>query len=62
MFTNAGIALFIAIMILTVGINSFVAVHLPIVLLASTIGVWLFYIQHQFERSALGAPDRLECS
>ena len=51
MFTNAGIALFIAIMILAVGIESFVAVHLPIVLLASTIGVWLFYIQHQFEEA-----------
>ncbi|MGI9411803.1 MAG: fatty acid desaturase [Hyphomicrobiaceae bacterium] len=49
MITNAGIALFIVIMILAVGIKPFVAVHLPIVLLASSIGVWLFYIQHQFE-------------
>ena len=38
-------------MILAVGIKPFVAVHLPIVLLASTIGVWLFYIQHQFEEA-----------
>jgi omega-6 fatty acid desaturase (delta-12 desaturase) len=27
----------------------FLAVHLPIVLLAASIGVWLFYVQHQFE-------------
>ena len=24
-------------------------VHLPIMLLAASIGVWLFYVQHQFE-------------
>ena len=24
-------------------------IHLPIVLIAATIGVWLFYVQHQFE-------------
>jgi len=32
-----------------VGIVPFVLVHLPIVLLAASIGVWLFYVQHQFE-------------
>jgi len=49
MVTNVGIALFIVAMIAAVGITPFVAVHLPIVLIASTIGVWLFYIQHQFD-------------
>ena len=24
-------------------------VHLPITFLAAVIGVWLFYVQHQFE-------------
>jgi omega-6 fatty acid desaturase (delta-12 desaturase) len=24
-------------------------VHLPIMMLAATVGVWLFYVQHQFE-------------
>ena len=27
----------------------FLLVHLPITLLAASIGVWLFYVQHQFE-------------
>ena len=27
-------------------------VHLPITLFAATIGVWLFYVQHQFEQTA----------
>ena len=49
MATNLGIALFIVGMMALVGVKPFISVHLPIVLLASTIGVWLFYIQHQFE-------------
>ncbi|MGI9521555.1 MAG: fatty acid desaturase [Hyphomicrobiaceae bacterium] len=51
MATNLGIALFVIAMMYCFGVASFLAVHLPIVLLASTIGVWLFYIQHQFEET-----------
>lgn len=47
--TNAGIAVFVAAMIYLFGAYAFFAIHLPVVLVASTIGVWLFYIQHQFE-------------
>ena len=32
-----------------VGVGPFLLVHLPIMLLAASIGVWLFYVQHQFE-------------
>jgi len=49
MVTNVGIAAFVVLMIWLVGAHAFFWVHLPIVLLASSIGVWLFYIQHQFE-------------
>lgn len=52
MATNAGIALFAGFLIWLVGAKSFLMVHLPIVMLASSIGVWLFYIQHQFEDTA----------
>jgi omega-6 fatty acid desaturase (delta-12 desaturase) len=48
MGTNAGIAALAGVMIWLVGVGPFLIVHLPIVLLASSIGVWLFYIQHQF--------------
>jgi omega-6 fatty acid desaturase (delta-12 desaturase) len=34
-----------------VGIGPFLLVHLPITLLAASIGVWLFYVQHQFENT-----------
>ncbi len=49
MGTNATIALVAGIMIYFLGAGPFLFVHLPITLLASTIGVWLFYVQHQFE-------------
>jgi omega-6 fatty acid desaturase (delta-12 desaturase) len=49
MATNLAIAAVIAILIWFIGIGPFLLVHLPIMLLAGTIGVWLFYVQHQFE-------------
>ncbi len=52
MATNAGIALFVAMLIWALGVGPFLLVHLPITLLAASIGVWLFYVQHQFEETA----------
>jgi acyl-lipid omega-6 desaturase (Delta-12 desaturase) len=49
MGTNITIALVIGIMIYLVGAGSFLLVQLPIILLSSSVGVWLFYVQHQFE-------------
>jgi acyl-lipid omega-6 desaturase (Delta-12 desaturase) len=49
MATNAAIALIIVALMWLVGVQPFLLVHLPIALLASSIGVWLFYVQHQFE-------------
>ncbi|MCZ7656658.1 MAG: fatty acid desaturase [Xanthobacteraceae bacterium] len=49
MATNAGIAALFATVIWFVGPTSFVLVHLPVILLAASAGVWLFYVQHQFE-------------
>ena len=34
---------------LTIGLRTYVLVQLPIILLAATAGVWLFFVQHQFE-------------
>jgi omega-6 fatty acid desaturase (delta-12 desaturase) len=34
---------------LLIGFREFMLIWLPIVLLSGTIGVWLFYVQHQFE-------------
>jgi omega-6 fatty acid desaturase (delta-12 desaturase) len=49
MATNIAIVLLAAAAIWLVGLGPFLIVHLPITLLAAAIGVWLFYVQHQFE-------------
>jgi omega-6 fatty acid desaturase (delta-12 desaturase) len=49
MGTNLAIALAAAAMIWLIGVIPFLLVHLPIMLIGATIGVWLFYVQHQFE-------------
>ena len=55
MATNAAIALAVVAMVCLVGTGPFLLVHLPIMLLAASIGVWLFYVQHQFEGVAVDA-------
>jgi omega-6 fatty acid desaturase (delta-12 desaturase) len=52
MATNAGIAAIVALLAWLIGIGPFLAIHLPIAVLAASIGVWLFYVQHQFEETA----------
>ena len=49
MATNAGIALLAGAVVWLIGARPFLMVHLPVTLLAASIGVWLFYVQHQFE-------------
>jgi omega-6 fatty acid desaturase (delta-12 desaturase) len=55
--TNLAIALIVAILVWFIGIKAFLLVHLPITLLAATGGVWLFYVQHQFERTTWARDD-----
>ena len=49
MTTNLAIAILAATTIWLVGLGPFLLVQLPITILAGSIGVWLFYVQHQFE-------------
>ena len=49
MATNIGIAMLAVLLIWLVGVGPFLLVHLPITFLGAAIGVWLFYVQHQFE-------------
>ena len=51
MATNFAIALVAAVLIWFIGIWPFLLIHLPITLLSGSIGVWLFYVQHQFEQT-----------
>lgn len=47
--TNLGIAIPALGLIWLMGLVPFLLVQLPITLMAATAGVWLFYVQHQFE-------------
>jgi acyl-lipid omega-6 desaturase (Delta-12 desaturase) len=49
MGTNLAIAAAGAAAISAVGLVPFLLVHVPIVLMAAATGVWLFFVQHQFE-------------
>jgi omega-6 fatty acid desaturase (delta-12 desaturase) len=49
--TNLCIALLAAALIWLMGIGPFLMVQMPITLIAATTGVWLFYVQHQFEET-----------
>lgn len=51
MGTNAGIAAVAGALIWAMGLKLFLLVHLPITLIAASLGVWFFYVQHQFEHT-----------
>ena len=48
---NASIVALYAILIGLVGWQAFLIIQLPILLIAGSLGIWLFYVQHQFEDS-----------
>ncbi|HZG86415.1 fatty acid desaturase [Paenibacillus sp.] len=49
--TNASIAALYAVLCWAIGWEAFLLVQGPIFLVSGLIGVWLFYVQHQFEDS-----------
>ena len=57
MATNGAIALVVAGMMWWIGIGPFLLVHVPIAMAGGAIGVWLFYVQHQFEHT-IWSDDR----
>jgi omega-6 fatty acid desaturase (delta-12 desaturase) len=56
MATNLAIAVVAAGLIWMIGLVPFLVVHLPIVIFAAAAGVWLFYVQHQFEETHWSKP------
>jgi len=51
MGTNVAIAVVVAVAILLIGWRAFLLIQVPTTLIAATVGVWLFYVQHQFEET-----------
>ena len=47
--TDLALAAIAAALVWTIGIGDFMVVWAPAALLAGAVGIWLFYVQHQFE-------------
>ncbi len=60
MGTNLAIVALVALASIFASPLTFVAVHLITTLCAGTIGVWLFYVQHQFEETRWDGRDKWE--
>ena len=48
-FTNFVLLLMLVLMHFTIGIKAYLMIQLPVIFIGSVMGVWLFYVQHQFE-------------
>ncbi len=61
LLTNLGVAIVYGGLIWAVGWKIFVLIQIPTVVVAASIGVWMFYVQHQFDEthwSRTGEWDR----
>ena len=57
MGTNAALAIVVALIIWFGGLMPFLLIYIPTSVIAATIGVWLFYVQHQFEETHWAKED-----
>ncbi|OXM13681.1 fatty acid desaturase [Paenibacillus herberti] len=49
--TNVSIVVLFALVIWAIGWQAFLLVHVPVFWISGAAGIWLFYVQHQFEDS-----------
>jgi acyl-lipid omega-6 desaturase (Delta-12 desaturase) len=49
MLTNAGILAMAVALSSLIGWKAYLLIQLPVIMIAASLGVWLFYVQHQFE-------------
>lgn len=47
--TNLAITAIICLAAFTIGLKTYFLIQIPIVLIGGAVGIWLFYVQHQFE-------------
>ncbi len=47
--TNLALLAIIFVASQTIGLRTYLLIQLPVILIAATAGIWLFYVQHQFE-------------
>jgi omega-6 fatty acid desaturase (delta-12 desaturase) len=58
LWTNLGLVALVGLMSALVGLRALLLVQVPIVVISCSIGVWLFYVQHQFEPTYWEHDDR----
>jgi omega-6 fatty acid desaturase (delta-12 desaturase) len=61
-YTDLALAAILIVAALTIGLGTYVAVQLPILLLSGVLGLWLFYVQHQFEGVYWARDDQWDLS
>jgi len=55
--TNVALVVLVGLLVFWIGWQAFLLVWLPPVMLAGAVGVWLFYVQHQFEDAYWESSD-----
>ncbi|ALX49606.1 fatty acid desaturase [Lentibacillus amyloliquefaciens] len=54
---NASVAVIYGLLIWAIGWQAFLIIQMPIIFIAGSLGIWLFYVQHQFEDSYFENED-----
>jgi acyl-lipid omega-6 desaturase (Delta-12 desaturase) len=49
MLTNLALAAIVLGATLTIGLRSYLLIQMPVLLIAGAAGIWMFYVQHQFD-------------
>ena len=49
--TNLGLLAVVVIATATIGLRTYLLIQLPIIVIGGGLGVWLFYVQHQFDKA-----------
>lgn len=49
LLTNLALLVIVLIANYTIGLGTYIAIQFPVLVIAATMGVWMFYVQHQFE-------------
>ncbi|TVR60556.1 MAG: fatty acid desaturase [Spirochaetaceae bacterium] len=59
-FTNAMILAIVAAVWFTIGIGTYLMIQVPVMAVAGAAGIWLFYVQHQFDPTYWARSDEWE--
>ncbi len=57
-FTNLMVLLMAAAISMLIGVKAYLMIQLPVIIFAHIFGLWLFYIQHQFEEVSWEREDQ----